>query len=62
MDEQTFKIGEVASHLATSIRTIRFYEEEGLIYPIRTEKGTRLYNNKHVTRLKVILLLLLQMF
>ncbi|MCN4144009.1 MAG: MerR family transcriptional regulator [Thiohalomonas sp.] len=55
MNKHDYKIGEVASLLATSIRTIRFYEEGGLIQPIRTGKGTRLYNNKHVTRLKVIL-------
>jgi len=50
-----FKIGEVAKLLSTSIRTIRYYEEEGLIDPVRTEKGTRLYAKVHIDRLAAIL-------
>lgn len=53
MDE--YKIGEVADSLRTTIRTIRFYEEEGLLQPLRTEGGTRLYNERHISRLKSIL-------
>jgi DNA-binding transcriptional MerR regulator len=49
------KIGEVASQLATSVRAIRYYEEEGLITPIRTEAGTRWYADAHVQRLRAIL-------
>ena len=55
MEKETFKIGEVASMLATSIRTIRYYEEESLIEPIRTSKGTRLYSKSHIQRLAAIL-------
>lgn len=55
MSENTYKIGEVASKLATSIRTIRYYEEEGLLIPVRTQRNTRLYSEKHITRLMVIL-------
>lgn len=55
MEINHYKIGEVASKLATSIRTIRYYEEEGLLTPIRTPRGTRLYSENHVTRLKVVL-------
>ena len=54
-EETTFKIGEVAKRLGTSIRTIRYYEEEKLIMPIRTAGGTRLYTEKHLWRLKAIL-------
>jgi len=50
-----YKIGEVASTLATSVRTIRYYEEEGLLSPIRTPRGTRLYSENHIARLKIIL-------
>jgi len=50
-----YKIGEVADLLATSIRTIRYYEEEGLLIPIRTPRGTRLYSDSHLARLKVVL-------
>lgn len=53
MDE--YKIGEVADFLRTTIRTIRFYEEEGLLQPLRTEGGTRIYNERHISRLKSIL-------
>ncbi len=55
MEINHYKIGEVASNLATSIRTIRYYEEEGLLTPIRTPKGTRLYSKAHIARLNVIL-------
>lgn len=50
-----YKIGEVAELLATTVRTIRFYEEEGLLQPLRTDGGTRLYSERHVSRLKAIL-------
>ena len=49
------KIGDVARLLATSTRTIRYYEEEGLLDPVRTEKGTRLYTQQHIDRLRAIL-------
>jgi MerR family transcriptional regulator, Zn(II)-responsive regulator of zntA len=55
MEISNHKIGEVATKLATSIRTIRYYEEEGLLTPIRTPRGTRLYSDKHVARLNIIL-------
>ena len=55
MGDTVYKIGEVASMLATSIRTIRYYEEEFLLKPIRTDRGTRLYSDAHVERLKAIL-------
>ena len=55
MEKNNHKIGEVADLLATSIRTIRYYEEEGLLTPIRTPRGTRLYSDSHIARLKVTL-------
>ncbi len=48
------KIGEVAKELGITTRTIRFYEEEGLLEPVRTSKGTRLYSEEHIRRLRVI--------
>ena len=48
------KIGKVAKELGITTRTIRFYEEEGLLEPVRTSKGTRLYSEEHIRRLKVI--------
>ncbi|HUW38288.1 MAG TPA: MerR family transcriptional regulator [Rhodocyclaceae bacterium] len=50
-----YKIGDVADMLATSIRAIRLYEEEGLVAPLRSEGGTRLYSDRHVARLRAIL-------
>jgi len=52
-----FKIGEAAQRLDTSERTLRFYEEEGLIEPLRTPRGTRLYSVSDIERGKVIQLL-----
>lgn len=49
------KIGEVAELLNITVRTIRYYEEEELIEPHRTNGGTRLYTELHLSRLKAIL-------
>ncbi|MDP1613149.1 MAG: MerR family transcriptional regulator [Sulfuritalea sp.] len=54
-NEQLPKIGDVAETLAVSIRAIRYYEEEGLITPLRSEGGTRLYSQYHIDRLRAIL-------
>lgn len=51
------KIGDVAEMLDTTPRTLRFYEEEGLLQASRTIKGTRLYAKNDIARLKVVLLL-----
>ena len=55
MSLKFFKIGEVAEMLNTTVRTIRYYEEEGLLLPHRTDGGTRLYSEHHVDRLMAIL-------
>ena len=55
MTTDYFKIGEVAEILKTTVRTIRYYEEEGLLVPHRTDGGTRLYSEQHIDRLKAIL-------
>lgn len=51
----TLKIGELAEDLETTPRTIRLYEELGLITPERTEGGTRLYRKKDAKRLAMAL-------
>ncbi len=56
-DNQTrpsYKIGEVAELLDTTPRTLRFYEEQGMLMPFRTDKGTRLYTKDDIVRLRVI--------
>lgn len=55
MKDKHFKIGDVATLLNTTVRTIRYYEEEALFSPDRTEGGTRFYTEKHINRLKAIL-------
>ncbi|MDD5275107.1 MAG: MerR family transcriptional regulator [Methylovulum sp.] len=49
------KIGELAEELGTTPRTIRLYEELGLIAPDRTEGGTRLYARKDLKRMAIAL-------
>ena len=49
------KIGEVAERVGLSLRTIRFYEEEGLVVPeSRTSGGFRLYSITAVNRLELV--------
>jgi DNA-binding transcriptional MerR regulator len=49
------QIGQVADRTGLSLRTIRFYEEEGLVVPsARSEGGFRLYSDADVARLEVI--------
>ena len=52
---QTFTISELASQLAISPSSIRFYEDKGLIRPGRTSGNQRLYTKKERARLKLIL-------
>jgi MerR family transcriptional regulator, copper efflux regulator len=49
------QIGQVAERTGLSLRTIRFYEEEGLVVPTaRTDGGFRLYSADDLARLEVI--------
>lgn len=53
MDAERFKIDDVAKASGLTKRTIRYYEELGLLpAPERTEGGTRLYTQMHIERLK----------
>ena len=49
-----YKIGDVAELLDTTPRTLRFYEEQGMLTPFRSERGTRLYSQDDIARLRVI--------
>lgn len=53
--QNSYKIGEVAERLGVTVRTIRYYEEEGLVEPLRSDGGTRFYTERHVSRLRAIL-------
>lgn len=49
------QIGEVAERAALSLRTVRYYEEQGLVTPARrSEGGFRLYTEEQVQRLLLI--------
>ena len=54
-DKATYRIGDLAKEFAVTLRTLRFYEDRGLITP-RRAGSTRLYSNKDRARLKMILL------
>ncbi|WP_254920634.1 MerR family transcriptional regulator [Blastococcus mobilis] len=52
---ELMQIGQVAERTGLSLRTIRFYEENGLVIPTaRSEGGFRLYSENEVARLEVI--------
>jgi len=51
---QTFSIGQLAEEFGITSRTLRLYEEEGLLDPLRD--GTRrIYNERNRVRLRLIL-------
>ena len=54
MQKQTYTISELASEFEVSTRTIRFYEEKGLVQPMR-DGQTRLYTAADRVRIKLIL-------
>ncbi|MBZ9557035.1 MULTISPECIES: MerR family DNA-binding transcriptional regulator [Modicisalibacter] len=51
---RTYTIGELAKRFAVTPRTIRFYEQEGLLEPERRGQ-TRVYHDKDRVRLKLTL-------
>ena len=56
MDEKLVHVGDVAERLGVSRRTIKYYEELGLIEPEeRSEGGFRRYGPVAVRRLEIIL-------
>lgn len=55
MDKERWTISQIADQLDISTRTIRFYEEKGLIQPGRTTGNQRVYTPRNKARLKLIL-------
>ncbi|MEM8661336.1 MAG: MerR family DNA-binding transcriptional regulator [Pseudomonadota bacterium] len=54
MSAQTYSISDLAKEFEVTTRTIRFYEEKGLVSPLR-EGQKRLYSNADRVRIKLIL-------
>lgn len=55
-NDESFTIGTLSSHLGVSLRTLRFYEQSGLLCPSR-EGARRVYSHEDRLRLEVIVAL-----
>ncbi|WP_166267567.1 MerR family transcriptional regulator [Marinobacter caseinilyticus] len=53
-DKQTFSISELAKEFDVTTRSVRFYEDQGLLRPSRRGQ-TRIFSSKDRVRLKLIL-------
>lgn len=53
--EELLRIGDMAKRHGVTLRTLRFYEDKGLLSPKR-EGSSRLYTRRDNSRLKLILL------
>lgn len=60
-DEPVYLISVVATMLDIHPQTLRQYEREGLVEPSRTEGRMRLYSQRDIERMKLILRLTRQM-
>ncbi|MCU1454988.1 MAG: MerR family transcriptional regulator [Acidimicrobiales bacterium] len=55
MTEQRYRIGAAASKAGVTTRTLRYYQELGLLSPATSPGGTRLYTDRDVSRLERII-------
>jgi DNA-binding transcriptional MerR regulator len=53
--EELFRIGEIADEFKVTLRTLRFYEDKGLIAPKRVG-SSRFYGRRERARLRLIIL------
>lgn len=60
-DEPVYLISVVATMLEIHPQTLRQYEREGLVEPSRTQGRMRLYSQRDIERMKLILRLTRQM-
>ena len=60
-DEPVYLISVVAKLMNIHPQTLRQYEREGLLKPLRTEGRVRLYSKRDIDKLKVILTLAREM-
>jgi DNA-binding transcriptional MerR regulator len=55
VNNDTFQIGDVAARVGLSLRTLRYWEEVGLVEPTgRTDGGFRLYAEGDIQRLLLV--------
>ncbi|SFB17027.1 MULTISPECIES: MerR family transcriptional regulator [unclassified Bacillus (in: firmicutes)] len=50
-----YQISEIAKLLGITPHTLRYYEKEKIIFPVRNEKGERIFDETHLTWLKFVL-------
>ncbi len=55
--ETVLDIGEVARRTGLSLRALRFYEARGLVQPLRSEGGRRIYGAGELARLNAVVAL-----
>ena len=57
MDDKynTYRIGEIAAKLGLSPRSIRYYEEVGILKPTRSDGGFRLYTERDLNTIRMVL-------
>lgn len=56
-EKKYFLISDVAAKFGVHPQTLRLYEREGLLVPIRSEGNTRMYNEEMLKKLSIILTL-----
>jgi MerR family transcriptional regulator/heat shock protein HspR len=54
MPETLYSIGEAADILGVSVPTLRLYEREGLIIPLRKSSGHRLFTGRDIERIRCL--------
>lgn len=55
MTETVYKISDVSSTVGVPPATLRLWEQHGLVHPIRTDSGYRLFREEDVARVREIL-------
>lgn len=50
-----YTISDLAEEFGVTTRTVRYYEELGLLTPERSEGGRRIYSSREYTQLKLVL-------
>jgi DNA-binding transcriptional MerR regulator len=54
VESSALRIGDVAGRAGVSVRSLRYYEEQGLLHPDRTTSGQRTYDDAAVERVRLL--------